>query len=179
MKKKIMAFTLIEILLVISIIWMMTLWVSRLYMNVNSDKQNLNIFTVKFSSIIDTVKNYSLVWKWIWNNLVTPDSYTIRISTWWYITTYYNTWTSDIVFNELTIPSFDLNYKVNFITCRTITYTSPSKKSVIDIIFKWSDITLSWCTNFTTQKVVDFNIMYKWFSKNLRFNSVSWVLKEL
>ncbi|MDD3302780.1 MAG: type II secretion system protein [Candidatus Gracilibacteria bacterium] len=179
MKKKIMAFTLIEILLVISIIGMMTLGVSRLYMNVNSDKQNLNIFTVKFSSIIDTVKNYSLVGKGIGNNLVTPDSYTIRISTGGYITTYYNTGTSDIVFNELTIPSFDLNYKVNFITCRTITYTSPSKKSVIDIIFKGSDITLSGCTNFTTQKVVDFNIMYKGFSKNLRFNSVSGVLKEL
>jgi len=181
MKKKISAFTLIELLTVISIIWIITLWVSRIYLNSTNDRQNLNVFIVKFSSILDTVKNFSLVWKWIWPDLVTPLSYIVSVSTWWYITTYYNTWFTDEVYDPLTIPSLDSNYKINSITCRNIanTTTLVSQKNNIDIIYKWSIITLSWCTNSTTQRIVDFNLMYKGYFKTLRFNSVSWVLTEL
>lgn len=171
-------FTLIELMVWISIIWIVSFWIFNLYWNQTSDKQKLNIFTNKIIWKIDTAKNYSLVWKWIWINLDTPKYFKVEFSTWNYLKTYYNTWTTDNIFNELSILNFENFYELKSIKCKNIDLSNISETNLVSVSYEWTNITLSWCTD-SYQKVVDLELFYKWFSNTLRLNAVSWVLQKL
>jgi hypothetical protein len=172
------AFTLIELIVWISIIWFISLWISRLYWSNIPDRQRLDIFTNKIVWVVDSVKNYSLVWKWIWVDLVTPQYFKIEISTGSYIKTYYNTWFTDILFSALSIDNFGEYYKINNIVCKNLDLTNTSSTNNIKISYQWSNISLSWCID-NYQKIVDIELFYKWFEKTLRLNTINWVLEEI
>ncbi len=185
-KKK--AFTLIELIVWISIIAIVTLWVANLYWSNIPDKQKLDLFTNKIVWIIDSVKNYALVWKWIWNDLETPKYFKIELSTWVllsgtytgsYLKTYYNTWSSDVLYNEMSINSFNVFYNINSLKCKKLDPLNESIEdlSKISIIFKWSTATFSWCSD-NYHKIVDINFWYKWFNKTIRINALNWVVEE-
>jgi len=173
-KKK--AFTLIELMVWISIIAIITLWVLKLYSNNIPDKQKLDLFTNKIVWIIDIVKNYSLVWKWIWINLDTPKYFKIELSTWSYIKTYYNTWSSEVLYNEMTINPFNEFYKINSLKCKKLDLSGEESINNISIIFEWSSISFSWCSD-NYHKIVDINLWYGWFNKIIRVNALNWVVE--
>ncbi len=176
MKNK--AFTLIEIMVWIAIISIVSFWVMKLYSNNTSDIQKLNIFTNKIIWKIDTVKNYALVWKWIWINLETPTYFKAEFSTWNYLNTYYSTWSTDIIYDELSINPFDNFYEIKSIQCKNLDLTNISNTSLINIFYKWTNISMSWCSD-SYQKIVDLELYYKWFSNNLRINTISWVMEKV
>lgn len=176
MKNK--GFTLIEILVWITIMWIVSFWIINLYTNQNSDKQKLNIFTNKIIWKLDTTKNYSLVWKWIWINLETPKHFMVEISTWNYLKTYFNTWTLDQIYSELSINPFDNFYELKSIECKNADLSNITNTDTINLFYKWSNITLSWCSD-NYQKIVDLELYYKWFSNKLRLNTISWVLEKV
>ena len=187
-KKK--AFTLIELIVWIAIIAIITLWITKLYWSNIPDKQKLDLFTNKIIWIIDSVKNYALVWKWIWNNLDTPKYFKIELSTgtlsagtftWSYLQTYYSTWSNvDVIYDEMSIKSFNEFYNINSIQCKKIDLSDPKDAidGIVSISFEWSNATLSWCTD-NYHKIVDIELYYKSFRKVIRLNALSWVVEEI
>ena len=172
------AFTLLELMVWIAIISIISLWISNLYWSNIPDKQRLDIFTNKVISIIDSVKNYALVWKWIWQYIETPKYYKIDISTGSYLRTYYNTWIIDTLFYPLSIDTFTSSYSIKSITCKNLDLTNLSTTNAISIFYEWSTISLSWCID-NYQKIVDIELFFKWFTNIIRLNSISWVLEEI
>ncbi len=186
-KKK--AFTLIELLVWIAIISIITLWITKLYWNNIPDKQKLDLFTNKIIWIIDSVKNYALVWKWIWTTLETPKYFKIELSagvlsagifSGSYLKTYYNTWTTDVLYDEMTIPTFNEFYNISSIKCKKLDLTDDLNAidGKVYISFEWSNSTLSWCTD-DFHKIVDIELYYKSFRKIIRLNALSWVIEEI
>lgn len=176
------AFTIIELLVWITIISLITLWITKLYSSDIPDRQKLDLFTNKVIWIFDTVKNYSLVWKWIWLNLDTPKYFEIELSnTWDYLKTYYSTWwTSKIYYTQMSLFPFWEHFSIYSLRCNNLTLNDPSNpiNDTIFIKYEWWNISLSWCTN-SYQKIIDFEFYYKWFKKSLRLNSISWVLEQI
>lgn len=175
MKKQ--AFTLIEIMVWISIISIITFWVINLYSNNTSDKQKLNIFTNRLIWKIDTVKNYALVWKWIWVTLETPKYFKINFSS-GSLKSYYNTWATDMIYKDLSLDPFENYYWINSIECKNLDLSNVTYSNSIDVSYIWSNITLTWCSDMY-QKVIDFWVYYKWFNNILRLNTISWILEKV
>ena len=73
------AFTMIELLVIITIIAIMFFASNNLIFTKTQDSKKLEIFVNKIVSIFDTAKNYSLTWKWIWTNLETPNYWKLKI----------------------------------------------------------------------------------------------------
>lgn len=176
MKKK--AFTLIELMVWISIVWIISISVANLYTKSNTDKQKLEIYTNKIIWKIDTVKNYALVWKWIGANLSTPINYKIQFSTWNYIKTFFNTWWIDNIYNELSLAPFDYPYKLKSIECKKLDLTSPTNSTWIIVTINWWNLSLTWCNN-SYLKIVDFKISLNKYENTIRFNTISWVMENL
>lgn len=178
------AFTLIELIVWISIIAIISIWISRLYWSNIPDKQRLELFTSKLVSVIDTVKNYALVWKWVWENLETPKYYKVVLTKSWVslsgstLVTYYNTGLTDVYFNDMSINPFDKYYNIHWIKCITLAWVWWTNPNNITIWYEWSNITLSWCSN-NYEKIVEIELYYKWFKNKIRLNSISWVLEEV
>jgi prepilin-type N-terminal cleavage/methylation domain-containing protein len=184
------AFTLIELMVWISIISIISLWVTKLFWNKIPDKLRLDLFTNKFTWIIDSVKNYALVWKWIWPTLETPKYFKIdiaRTESWklnevsgsGYIKTYYNTWLTDTYYAPMSLDKFANYYHISEISCKNLDLSNiTSTIDNISISYEWSNIVLSWCVD-NYQKIVDLELFYKWFKKILRLNVISWVLEEI
>ena len=88
------AFTLIELMVVIGIIAILILGSNFLNFNKVSNKQKLDTKTIRIVSQIEEIRNNSLLWKWIWTELIVPKKYRIDFSTsWsWVISTKYYSW---------------------------------------------------------------------------------------
>lgn len=173
------AFTLVELIVWIAIIWLISLWITNMYSSNLPDRQKLDLFTNKVVWIIDSVKNYSLVWKWIWTDLITPNYFKMELSrSGSYLKTFFNTWGTDIYYSPMSINPFDTYYNINSIKCIWLDYSSWAVVDDISITYNWSNITLSWCLN-NYQKIIDLELAYKWFKKTIRLNSISWVLEEI
>lgn len=174
------AFTLVELIVWIAIIWLISLWITNMYSSNLPDRQKLDLFANRFVWIIDSVKNYSLVWKWIWTELVTPNYFKMELSrTGSYLKTFFNTWGTDVYYPPMSINPFDTYYKIYSIKCISLDLSSWDQVDDISITYNWSNITLSWCLN-DYQKIVDLELAYKVrFKKTIRLNSISWVLEEI
>ncbi len=173
------AFSLIELIVWIVIISIVSLWITKLFWNKIPDKLRLDLFTNRVTWVIDSVKNYALVWKWIWPNLDTPKYFKIDLSrSWSYIKTYYNTGGIDNYYSPMSLNPFWEYYQIFSIKCNNLTLSSWSFVPNISISYKWSNITFSWCDN-DYQKIVDIELYYKWFKNKLRLNSISWVLEQV
>lgn len=65
MQKKLKkAFTLVEILVVISLIILIVLWINSINFNKLSNEQEAEIFSNKIVSIIEELRDDSITWKW-------------------------------------------------------------------------------------------------------------------
>ena len=70
-------FTLIELLVWIVIVIIIILWITKVDFNKIWDKQRLDKKVIQIISQIETIRNNSLLWKWIWVNLDVPEKYKI------------------------------------------------------------------------------------------------------
>lgn len=180
--KKIIWFTLIELLLVITIIWIIALWLSQMNFNASSDKQKNEIFTNKIISNFEEVRNYSLLWKWIWVNLDNPEKWKVEFSTtWsWNITSYYFSWAIWTKYNE---NLFWTGYEIKNIECISLDNIDRSWNIawtwIIEII--WPKLTLTWaCNTDPSYKKLLIDVSYKNnFENNIEINTVNWLISIL
>lgn len=174
------AFTIIELLVWVAIISIITLWITNLYSSKIPDRQRLDIFASKVISKFDTIKNYSLVWKWVWKSLVTPKYYLIELSkSGSYLKSFYNTWwINNIYYDQMSLYPFWESYKIHSIKCKNLDSTNTSIINKLDLKYEGANITLSWCID-DFQKVIEIELYYKGFKNLLRLNTISWVLESI
>jgi len=168
-------FTLIELLVMISLIWILAMWISNISFKKNVNRDRLEKLSWNIYNIIEEIRNYALLWKWIWPNLITPKRYKLNVSKTnsWTITTYYLSWSTYNIYN-----TFDTIEQENIkeIKCLDINWWNEDNSiSDLDLIYEWDTLTLSWCTQDSHRKV-EILAEYKWYAKSININSVSWLI---
>lgn len=183
MKKNKKWFSLIELIVVISMISI--IWIAAWKINFNKliDNQNSLMFSNDIYSNIEKVRNNSLLWKWVssWTLIQYPEKWLVKIWTWWTnwtISWFFSTWWILTNYNEFKVNFINANAKINKLTCYNITKNNPNTKSNIDIEMIWNTITLSWCTT-PDNKILDIETNYKWFKKVIRINTINWVIEKI
>lgn len=184
MKKNNLWFTLIELIVVISLIGILFITSTRMNFNINIDSQKSWSFTNEVFTKIETVRNNSLLWKWLpdWTNMIHPDEWILDFSTWtttsWTASLLYLSWWNLLNYNDFKINFIDNNYsKISKLTCYDVTWANPESFSNIKLEIYWSNLSLSWCTS-PNDKILDIETKYKWLSKIIRINTVSWIIEK-
>lgn len=144
MKKKnpYRAFTLIEVLVVISVIGIITLWISSLDFNRLSQSQKIDIEISKIHSIFEEVRNNSLIGKWVWTNLQTPSSWEMSFE---------NTSSSgsiDINYISASLQDYrewesPFPFAILNMQCKNLNYSNQDTLSTALLSFSGSNISLS------------------------------------
>lgn len=175
LKKKHLAFTLVEILVVITMIGILAIWLSRINFNRLSDVQKIAIETTKITSIIEEVRNNALIWRWVWVNLITPDNWRVvvrnnglpgRVTSQYNISGYttLSTWNAP---NPYTIAE---------IRCKNINGWSSEIATNIQLIFSWNDISINWCSQAKPQ-IIEIDFWIPTIFKTISINTVSGVIE--
>ena len=178
------AFTLIELMVVIAIIAILILGSNFLNFNKVSNKQKLDTKTIRIVSQIEEIRNNSLLWKWIWTELVVPEKYKIDFSTsWsWVIKAQYFSW-SYIDYNFDKEISFSNNFdSISEIKCFKLnnstsenTFNSWSNWTWT-ILIEWANMSLSWSCDSTT-KILELTIKRKANTKKIQINTLNWLIE--
>lgn len=180
-QNSIRAFTLIELIVWITIIIILLLWTTQIDFNRLSQKQELEILTNNIKSNFEILRNNSLSWKWIWTSLIVPDSWMFEISN-------SNSWT---VANSYLSWGTWYNYE-NQLIFKNWLYISWLKCLELDktldddllstwtwwIIFKWWNLTLTWSCNTISEdaKILEIEIKNnKSDTKTLQINMLNWL----
>ena len=175
--KKLKAFTLIEMIIVLLIIGILSIWITNINFNKISWKQKLETFTNKLVSNFETVRNNALLWKWIWTDLSVPEKWKIEIWAWWLLISYYS-W-SWINYEDFSLP-IEKFYELYNTRCFDINSDEKEDDNTVwtwSIITEWSNLTLSWCNN-SSSKIFKFTIKYQNDSeKNLSINILNWLIE--
>ncbi len=133
-KNNISAFTLIELMVWITVIGIMAFWISQFNFSRLSQKQKIDIELIKIVNIFEEIRNNALVWKWVGVNLDTPSSWRLQISTswswqirsaynisWW--NTYWASWDTPFPFWITQIQCGNLDYSSTGALNGTWTFT--------------------------------------------------------
>jgi len=170
--------TLIEIIVVISLIWLLSVGATNLDFSRLSVRQEHEIFTNDIISKFDSVRNFSFQGRWIGVNLDTPDEWSVQISTAGNgsLTTTYSggiSWTYEPT--SITIDSW---YQLSWLECITLNDTiAPQTTNSATITFIGSEIRLSGCPD-TSQKILRFDTLHNVYSSTVEINTISGIIQE-
>lgn len=171
------AFTLIELMVWITILSIILLSVSNIDFSRLNIKQELEIFTNNIKSNFESIRNSSLSWKWIWTDLYLPDRWKIEYSTsnsWTIINSTFSWSTESELENNLIFKPW---FTISKIKCLLLNWDLDN--DITDtwtwiIEFTWSKITLGWdCNN--TSKILELTIKNKYETKTLQINTLNWL----
>lgn len=187
-KNTIKAFTLIEILVGISIISIILLWVTSIDYNALNNKQKLEIFTNDVKAHFENIRNNALAGKWIGVNLDVPKVRKIEYSLAGsgsiqsYTSIDGSTWTP---FNSLRFIS---DMSITQIRCwwindsHELAYSDPSSYDILDanatgsILIEGSILKLeTWISNCEelTDKYLELTLSNRIHEKVLEFNMMN------
>ena len=179
MKKQKKAFTLIELMVVIALIWIVALSAWNLNFNSLSDRQRVDWFFYKIKTNIETIQNNALIWKAIDDSwLFVPKKWRIDFDssnnwTWsWTIKTYY--------LNDL--GSYIAYTENNTISEKFYSIIIKNWWNILDsswtwaLIIEWWNLSLTWSS--LTSKILEIEAKYKDFSKIFTINTISGVIEE-
>jgi prepilin-type N-terminal cleavage/methylation domain-containing protein len=175
------AFTLIELMVWITIIAIILLWSSNLDFNRLNTKQKLDIFTNNIKSNFETIRNSSLLWKWIWTDLSLPDKWKIEYSTsnsWTIVNSTYSWSRSELDNNLIFKPGFSIS-NIKCLQLDWITQNKDLSTSWTWIIeFIWSEMKFIWdCTEHITSKILELKVKNKSETKILQINTLNWLVE--
>jgi len=179
MKKSFNGFTLIELIIAITLIRIITMWFNYINFNPQVDKQKFLSFSNEIYSNIETVRNNSLIWRWIWTDLIHPTQTIININTAnsWSININYYSWTTSSLSNSwISLIPFSSISKLN---CKNITENQSWTITNIDLIINWSNLSLSWCTWSFSWAILDITAKYKNLEKIIRINTVTSLIEKI
>jgi len=175
------AFTLIELLVSITLISIMILSVSSLDYNRLSVKQELAIFTNSVKSNFETIRNSSLSWKWVWNDLILPEKWKVEYSgynSWTIVNSTYD-WVDRTPLNIT--PLFKYGFSISKIRCLTLDWnlnTDITSTWTWIIEFDWGEMTLVWDCDIATpntSKILELTIKNRSDTKTLLINTLNWL----
>ena len=171
-QKNISGFTLIEMMIVIAIMWIAALWAARVDFNRISDAERGGIFANKIASKMETIRNNSLIGKWVWAWLITPNVWQIEVS------------------NTLVKTSYDISGELTASADESVPIISPYEISEIYCVdldgnkditstatlsFIKNSLSLSGCSD-TNHKILEITTRYKTHEKVITINTLSWLI---
>lgn len=176
-------FTLTELLVVITIIWILIVWASNINFNPQIDRQNAEMFSNNIFTSIETIRNNSLLGKWVWSGSIMthPEKWTVNIT---------SNGTGSISANYTSGTTFPVStFSVDFInqhgriaglSCETIDGASTSTGNSVAIDFTWNTLSFTgntWCSS--DKKILKIKTQYKTFEKTIKINSITWLIEKL
>ena len=178
-KKGKTAFTLIELMVWISILSIIIMGASNIDYNRLSQKQRLEIFTNNIKSEFERIRNNSLAWKWVWVSLNIPETWQVdySLSNSWTIISKAYSWTNILSAENIL---FQNRLHISKIRCLkldlTENYIIPNTETG-SLIIKWSHIKLWWnCTN-NTSKILEITVSDRINTKKIIINSLNWLVE--
>jgi len=174
-------FTLIELMVAIAIIGIIALSSTSLNFNKLSNGEKLKINNNKIVSTIETIRNNSLMWRWIWINLINPKYWRIDFTKTgsWKMLVSYNSWWLDISLPEKNII-FNNWYYIYSITCSNLSWSFNNNTSSWVLFISWDNITWSWTIwcNDTRTKKLEIITWYRNLTWSILINTVSWLIEQ-
>lgn len=175
--KKRQAFTLTELLVWITVMSIILLSATNMNFNRLNTKQELDIFTNNIKSNFEMIRNSSLSWKWIWNDLALPEKWKIEYSTsnsWTIINSATFDWTA---WTNLDIsPKFKQGFSISEIWCLKL--DEDENEDITSwtwtIEFIWSNLILWGCAD-NTSKILRLTIKYKAETELILLNTLNWL----
>ncbi len=178
MKKSKNGVTLIELLVVIAIIAILVIGMSNINFNRATDKEYLNAFNNRVSSIIEKNRNNALIWKSMSSALIVPETYSIRITTsgsgtlW---VSYISEWNvHNIMEDTLRLNPFE---SISNLTCFLPNSTNTGSSANVDILIAKNTLSLSGCTIWSfpsiSWSILEIETSYKNLSKKIILNTLT------
>lgn len=186
MKKNNKAFTLVEIMIAVVIIWIIWVWIASYDFNAMWDRQKLEAFTNKIVWEFEAIRTNALIWRWVWDDLLAPLYWELNFWIWnkWLEAKYYFTedeleeWES---FSVFTIPEL---YSIEQIICTQSAKNWENwwlwESETWAVRFKWSTYSLERdCNNNNTYQKVSLKIKYKDYFEVIEFNTINWLIEKI
>lgn len=176
MKKSIQAFTLVEILFVITIIGVLALGISRVNFSRISQVELLNTESIKLLTSIEEMRNNALVWRAVSDWVVIPDFWSIAFTN----ENTYTRWYDTEVINQTEMRT---PFIVQSISCSNIDFTQTWLVSDItntDIRFySWGETIITSCpSSIANPAILDIEIWFWDILKTIRINTITNVIEE-
>ena len=166
-------FTLIEIMVAITIIWIIGAGVANTNWSRLSDRQKVSIFKNRMVSQIETIRNNALFGRSITINSIVPRYW--RIDFWTNTSNvFYSTWWLD--------PSDFLPYDVaemNLSRFESISSVDCGWEPRWSILIEWINMSLTGSVQCAAATTILMDLEYKQFSESIEINSVSGLVKTL
>lgn len=177
-KNKNTAFTVMELLVVITIIITIVIWASNINFNSSTNKQKLEIFTNKIISKIETIRTNDLVWKAEinWTELKVPERWILEVSNqnyWKLVTKTEKNWIIKIV-DELEIEEW---YSIKEVSCSTNDWTFNTTDKWIIIFEKWQ-YKLDWVNCNSGENKIKIKTKFLANESNIYFDIVNWLITK-
>lgn len=183
-KSSLFAFTLVEVLVGITIISIIALWATRMNFNQLSHKQEVEIAIVKIVNIAEELRNNALVGKAILNgwNLEAPWGWKLHLTNGAILTSYYSIlWDFS---DEINLPDLNWSWSTPFsiqnIECQNINWwTLSTGLAWASIRFLWDTMELR-CGNATLDTRDKILIVEYWagaITKTVSINTLTGVIE--
>lgn len=179
MKKILSWFTLMELLVVIAMIAIISIWSSKIDYTKNSNKQLSDIFANKVISTIETARNNAMIGKWIGTSLQTPYSWEIDIPHWTGNLSVYTLASSGATRQAYDELSYKLKpqEKIETINCITFTGTTLPITSTGTIIFQNQNISFTPLCGDDSYKILELTTSFQWVENIINFNSINGLIE--
>ena len=169
------AFTLAELLVTISIITILALGISNVNFARLSQNQQVSIEAIKISNLIEEARNNALIGKGIWENLITPESWSVSIensSSSGSLQVTYFSWSS-ISYDQWSAP---FPFTISNLECQRLNGSTDARSGPLIITFTGSLGWVSGCSD-NTYKKIKFDYWVWNLSQSITINSLSWVIE--
>ncbi len=163
-------FTLVELLVVITIVMLLFGAGTQLDFNRIWNSERIEIFNTKILNHYETIRNNALLGKWIDTTIEVPDKWKIQYSITgsWVINSQYSTG-SWIDFNEYT-PNIPEKHSIKNIACFDLNgNVADNNWPQAEIIFDWNDISLDG-TCLTSARILQFETHFLGHVQTFRIN---------
>lgn len=169
------AFTLAELLVVMSIIGILALWISNINFSRLSQKQQVSIESIKIVNLIEEARNNALIWKWVGVSLTTPDSWSIVLENNSSSGSLQSTYLSG---TSIAYSSWDspFPFSISNLECRRLDDSADSSSWPFTLTFTGSVWWISGCSDNTYKKIkFDYGVWS--LTQNITINTLSWVIE--
>lgn len=174
--KSVKAFTLIEILVGISIISIMALGISQMNFSRLSDNQKLDIELSKITSIIEETRNNALIGRWLGTNLVNPDSWNIQISnnsSSGTINVLYNSWGARVNYKSYSVQK---PFSIIEISCKNVDWNSTGTSSNVLLWYTWANAGVDlWCSSDSS--ILDIQVWNSRLNKDIHIETITNIIE--
>ena len=174
-------FTLIEILVVIAIIAIITIWAMRINLSRLTEKQIVWIELLEIRTILEEIQNNAFLWKGVWENQSPADTWEVRISSenGWEIIWLYNLDGAELLYKNTTWNAKNNNRIMN-LECQNYDWSQSTRISwTWGLVFDNELIRINSDECSTNQRVLFIRYGNENISESLRFNTLSWVIEIL